>query len=948
MSFQPFNMDLLQGISKPIHDDVQYFDDYASILAEPDKSTQVQYVANDTGNFYTWNGVTLTLLVSGTGSVNSVTSGSSSIVITGTLNDPIINTAQAITTTATPTFANIISTNPATLFNHVVRKQELDAENTTYTPTFPLNWAVVPSNVEEALDTLKNDVVNLGVAESVVYNPLNPGDWGTLPFFVNEGLDILRTDLNSVSASVSSVTTANANRLSVDNTDPLNPILNSEIHTGEALRYKFTTGTTPASGQIAVNNGLNFAVTNQMRISYDAINRADNHYIKKFLDSLAFNSLPCQISLINHTNQTQNASFNLHFLIAIDPNYVEFNATYLPAQSTVTTFTNLLDLKVIIVPVNRTINITSGRLTSGVSYGVNPQLTLNTDAELNTMSSVGSGASLYKNKVGENFNIKSLVASHGINITNNTDDITLSSSLTLYLDGAVVVDNTGNLTLNGIAQTGSPYSITSSIQTIRSDVIINGSLTMNSNSSLICENDIVLLGSLNMNTNSSIACRGSFHCRGLSSADSLTVNSSNIISFDEISIRNYQTTGSIWFRQTAGNNNVDARSFVVDSNTSRILFDNGSNQHNITADSIIFSNNEYVSGGGTNYGMHFYDLKLNASVIKFNKNKTTGNYCIVFQDSQLLSANITEFNENELVAPVADGTADCIYFGNNNGISSSDKITFYRNRNNNAVLSNFASAVNFAPPCSLVSNTIEFIENDTGNANGWAVDIQGTTAVLKCETMQIVMTDGGGFFGTIRNGGDGTNLQGQYNTRRIPQYILNNNGSSFVGSWIGLQSYLGIQPVFETFFANYTTPTTINLITGGTHYKLVLASVTNLTNNSNVLSGSQFQQGATNGSIQYIGEDTALFEIDADLVLDVSNAGEDYSLILLVNDVLDPIHSNRTKHASANRPESWDLSKIIQLNKNDTVSLWFSNLTANTRTARIFLYQFSIKKLTIM
>ncbi len=58
----------------------------------------------------------------------------------------------------------------------------------------------------------------------------------------------------------------------------------------------------------------------------------------------------------------------------------------------------------------------------------NNEITFTTDGEPNTAANVGSGEGVWKNKVGETLNFKSLVAGTGVNIVGSADEITISSS----------------------------------------------------------------------------------------------------------------------------------------------------------------------------------------------------------------------------------------------------------------------------------------------------------------------------------------------------------------------------------------------------------------------------------------------------------------------------------------------------------------------------------------
>jgi len=893
-------------------------------LPESEKATDRLYFVESENVYYRWSGVSFFQTTSNTNDVVLSASnvgtgegiykeevsndlrfktlkGSNNVTITNNTNDLTMDTVQAITTTATPTFANVIS-NDATANNHVVTKLQMD-------------------------NALSNKVSTTSSTNTNIIEPI-----------ISSG----------------------------------NLALTAKVGAHQPVLYRLET--TQGANNISTNNNGDFTLVTQMSIGLLGLNQSTSFtFMQHLLNNIQQHGLPMRLRLSNSVNVNEYAEFILHTSNGSTGVAYQFFVTFDAVNSTVTTWASTTFIFAHFIQKTRTIQAGAGITVTESSNKEILTIASTSTGEANTASNVGSGAGIFRDKLGVNLNLKSIIAGSGVTINNNADDITInasslsytagngivisgstiSSDLTLFLNGTVVISNLGVITLNGVPQTGSPYSLNGSILTIRCDVLIDNSFTMNPNSSLIIEGDLTVLGNINIGTLSNLGVRGNIHFRGKDNTSTLSCNSCSIISFDEFSVRNYtKTDGILNFQQTAGPLTIDAKSITFDSNNSLILFNNGSFTHTLIANTIDFSNNFFSTTAPGFNTIDMYKMRLTASIIRFTKNKCTGNYCIIFRDSEIITANILEFRENECLNPVADSASDVVFFGGNNSLIGGDKINFIKNRNNSILNSQNNSVINFFPPCTISANTITFDQNDSGNVAAWSINLEGSApsnyVLIKCNLLELNLVSGPGYFCTVRNANtDTSNFQGLYDTRRIPKVLLTNVGTNYVGGWIK-SSYLGFQPIFETYFADYTTPTVITLTTAGTHYKLIPASVTNLTNNISVLSGDQFAAGAVAGSIQYIGEETTLFEIHADLVLEVSNDGADYSMILLVNDVNTAIHSNRTKHAQANRPESWDLSKIIQLNKNDTISLWFSNLTQNNRTVDINLYQFSIKKLVIM
>ena len=74
-----------------------------------------------------------------------------------------------------------------------------------------------------------------------------------------------------------------------------------------------------------------------------------------------------------------------------------------------------------------------------------------TIGEINTMSNVGSGTGVFKQKAGFDFELKSLVGGTNINLSNDTNTITINLDNTVTLTGDLTVD--GDLTVNGTQTT---------------------------------------------------------------------------------------------------------------------------------------------------------------------------------------------------------------------------------------------------------------------------------------------------------------------------------------------------------------------------------------------------------------------------------------------------------------------------------------------------------------
>ena len=84
-------------------------------------------------------------------------------------------------------------------------------------------------------------------------------------------------------------------------------------------------------------------------------------------------------------------------------------------------------------------------------YSLNPNLTINlsSEGEPNLAANVGSGAGIWKDKVGETLNFKSLVEGSNITIGASTNEITISASDTTYAYSSSQSGVNVDLKLNG-------------------------------------------------------------------------------------------------------------------------------------------------------------------------------------------------------------------------------------------------------------------------------------------------------------------------------------------------------------------------------------------------------------------------------------------------------------------------------------------------------------------
>ena len=114
----------------------------------------------------------------------------------------------------------------------------------------------------------------------------------------------------------------------------------------------------------------------------------------------------------------------------------------------------------------------------------------------NTISNVGTGVGIYKEKVGVDLRLKSLVAGSGITITGNTSDITISNNRNAIV---TVNANTGSLTAS------SPNQSINIVGTGGTTTSISGNtITITGGGGLINESTPTLSATLNINNNNLI------------------------------------------------------------------------------------------------------------------------------------------------------------------------------------------------------------------------------------------------------------------------------------------------------------------------------------------------------------------------------------------------------------------------------------------------------------
>lgn len=89
-----------------------------------------------------------------------------------------------------------------------------------------------------------------------------------------------------------------------------------------------------------------------------------------------------------------------------------------------------------------------------------------------TADNIGAGARVFKEKIGDNLQLRSVVSGTGITVAENTDNITLSSLIDITRDTAPALG--GNLVLGGFDVTGTGNVNITGSMTSTGDVAVNG------------------------------------------------------------------------------------------------------------------------------------------------------------------------------------------------------------------------------------------------------------------------------------------------------------------------------------------------------------------------------------------------------------------------------------------------------------------------------------------
>lgn len=337
------------------------------------------------------------------------------------------------------------------------------------------------------------------------------------------------------------------------------------------------------------------------------------------------------------------------------------------------------------------------------------------------------GVLLSANDVGSGqINIPFLTASQFVatDASKNLISVAAPSGGSLLLDGAVALTTTPTITLNSTNITtsyGTQIQVSGSSIIINNDVIIQGSLTLPTGTSLYVIGNIYLYGFLNAASNVTLACNDMV-CTGVLSTDYVTFSNSSgttsITATGNITFTNYQL--QMQFLLFSGAFSINSRALYFYNNNVNDVLIVGFLGTGIAINTkfLEFENNSNTlyTGPSSSYGISL-NATINADIIKFNNNSTVGQVGGVTLGSvseTYIECNLLEFTNNS--STVADG----IYIVN--GTLKADQITFSGNYTNVAPGGSYYGILFSTPSPSIITDILKVNANGaTNNQNVYAL-----------------------------------------------------------------------------------------------------------------------------------------------------------------------------------------------------------------------------------
>ena len=313
------------------YDDNQYFADYATIVALPEKDPIVTYVDQSTGDRYRWDGALLTQVISGAGvpppSIQTVTTDNSFIAEFNNVgvgaeelnlkvgaSHPInlvyefgpVGDTGAVS-------ANFFVTNYSARNNFALCtfiEVGIVPHNTTgswlkqYLANIvlfglPIKLQVVDVNNESNFATFNLTADGGGLLNTRRFVATYDAGNSTVSTFTK--LDVLHLHFQSdMTTKIQSLTSNDPEILTVS--AGINPVIDVNMIAGSAMRHNMMVTATPLPFTLSVDQTTASAVT-KLYIRYDCLNRTDDTYVKLLLDEYNRNQ-PYKLLII-----AENASF---------------------------------------------------------------------------------------------------------------------------------------------------------------------------------------------------------------------------------------------------------------------------------------------------------------------------------------------------------------------------------------------------------------------------------------------------------------------------------------------------------------------------------------------------------------------------------------------------------------------------------------------------------------
>lgn len=392
----------------------------------------------------------------------------------------------------------------------------------------------------------------------------------------------------------------------------------------------------------------------------------------------------------------------------------------------------------------------------------------------------------------------------GIGITGMTGAFGAWSGV--YLVGAVAIDSAGTIKLNGTplntVNPTPPYYVSGSVLSINSDISINGSLTLTDGASVIINGNLIIYGGFSSTVSSaniSLVVNGDITCVGKTFTDAVNIGSTttkttSIKCTGNMTFTNYSDAGLGTTNLTFKNGtSITADTLVFNANLTTVKFDTGPLTSTINANTVLFTNNSTIA----TFTIWFFDIAINAITLKFNNNSSDSTYCVVWQVSQSVTADILEFNNNSCVTGGGAG----VYIGPTTTIVS-DKIIFSQNKSADYYGIYFAS-----PGVTIFTDSLEFTNNANTNQDNYGVFV--FDAILKTNTFKLTTDCTGSTIQAFANYNTGPgNIQALTgNSTNPPNAVLindkNNNCLSTYGN-LGIPEPTGAR-AYGWFYNQSTT-----------------------------------------------------------------------------------------------------------------------------------------------